>query len=1479
MASKLLSIFVRLKGLYQDVIHDMGDSEECLIDGESLFLEAILDARCPAGFSGVPLQLVYYVECFLSKLDRHGGRFRIVFFKAYGLIWRSIPEVATLRDILVAHLRRTLPGHTVQVFRRWWNKSNQQAERKPSKLERLDGCKDSDGDDNLDFIRLLVSMRPAFILVSSLLSELHKLRLESCETPNDNTVPIRWHKGDMRTVRQRLLGSEELQRVAELSMGLLLRCLRNSAVVPLSSLDLDVATRPFGFLLDVDGCAVSLQLDRLTKAVHVITAPLALGNVHQLSGSVVARRGLRVPSRSVLEKGDVLAARAIQYILGEQSLPLDTPRTALAAAVISSLQDDGHFRHSTKRMDALVGLWLTEVYLLHAVLLDYSCLEDRALALPYGSLRRLYDAPSSSVAALGGSAAIAGIISGDQDAATTVRLSSDMMRFMKKLVLPLVSNAVRSRIWDEAINIGASGIISRGGSEVNMAEWSSGGDDDDDDDGSSCMSLPLPLQLPPCTIAALADPYQGPQLHALLIALVIMRSTMEEQALSKIEGQQFTKEQRHTLNAAPKAAVAAHLGLPLAASKTWHTARRLAGLPNPSPRTPECWEDVIGGPEVGFGTQPCGSTGNFDGTHAPVGTQQGNADDLGDLLLENLLESMPYKDGDGHFAGALRVLLLGSDAKDGYGGGEGLAAALDRRAQQVLVEAFQLPEPMRRNPVVQTVEQLWERVVPQPTSMATATTPVAVAARSGGSTGAAARKSSAAAAVPEAASMTTIGAWGPWAHLVAPALQERAGSGGCDGGTNSVLNAGHFEEIYHWHSRSPLMPAFLTQADSREAARQYMLRKVAMTPIGADFGHFIRCMAQPYRKQAIWLMNAKERKGARLKALVTEGVVAYFGLQDQKEERALRRLIDSMQGGVTFFRSGGAGGGGGGGSAAAATTVAISSTQQLVISSLDEIRNVAHLEAIRQDRQGKVALTALLRDSKMSPADLKRRLAKVEEVREVEQRRTAARQGSIFQGEVARWNEIVVPHLAKRSADDTMKALQRFCSHTATRPEFRSIVAVLQLQIHMKSLCGLIKATEGQDRRVDERTGGGDTGKTVRSRGSAGDQNEVPNVSVQPVFGSLLPAAGRGRKGDAEVVATGQRRIPADKSGSGDGDNVSGNGGSGAASVAMRYGGDLPRVMQRALAAVLESLAGVKELCRTGGQQALWVQPCPLLNEPRVAAPCLAIACAALEALGFGDAAERLRQEAGCHDASHLLHQAKAMDARLKALSKRSGADDAPGGGGSQASSSTKTKTGKTATAAAAMRKGSASKSIIGSSPEEHSELESAVDDAVLTMYSNIRASNLGFEPLPLGISLVRFQLRCMGDRLERLASGVPDPRVAFIPDDWQRRLLDIVDTGGSAVVSAPTSSGKTFISSYVIRKVLDAHQGRGRVVVVVPTKSLVLQVNAQIARDFHDVRNLPDGTVVQGTFTRDFRCNSMVWIGLAVALPSFPNCLICACT
>lgn len=78
----------------------------------------------------------------------------------------------------------------------------------------------------------------------------------------------------------------------------------------------------------------------------------------------------------------------------------------------------------------------------------------------------------------------------------------------------------------------------------------------------------------------------------------------------------------------------------------------------------------------------------------------------------------------------------------------------------------------------------------------------------------------------------------------------------------------------------------------------------------------------------------------------------------------------------------------------------------------------------------------------------------------------------------------------------------------------------------------------------------------------------------------------------------------------------------------------------------------------------------------------------------------------------------------------------------------------------------------------------------------------------------------------------MPDVRVtSFNPDVWQRHVLDVIDDRASCVVCAPTSSGKTFISSYCMASVLeDADYRDGKVVIVCPTKALVNQTSAQVS-------------------------------------------------
>ncbi|XP_036170756.1 probable ATP-dependent RNA helicase DDX60 isoform X1 [Myotis myotis] len=125
-----------------------------------------------------------------------------------------------------------------------------------------------------------------------------------------------------------------------------------------------------------------------------------------------------------------------------------------------------------------------------------------------------------------------------------------------------------------------------------------------------------------------------------------------------------------------------------------------------------------------------------------------------------------------------------------------------------------------------------------------------------------------------------------------------------------------------------------------------------------------------------------------------------------------------------------------------------------------------------------------------------------------------------------------------------------------------------------------------------------------------------------------------------------------------------------------------------------------------------------------------------------------------------------------------------------------------------------------------------------------------------IGIGPVRFQLQYMGHYLLRDERKDPDPRVHdFIPDTWQRELLDVVDNNESAVIVAPTSSGKTYASYYCMEKVLK-ESDEGVVVYVAPTKALVNQVAATVQNRY--MKNLPNGETLCGIFTREYRHDAL---------------------
>ncbi|CAN9126672.1 unnamed protein product [Alternaria alternata] len=103
---------------------------------------------------------------------------------------------------------------------------------------------------------------------------------------------------------------------------------------------------------------------------------------------------------------------------------------------------------------------------------------------------------------------------------------------------------------------------------------------------------------------------------------------------------------------------------------------------------------------------------------------------------------------------------------------------------------------------------------------------------------------------------------------------------------------------------------------------------------------------------------------------------------------------------------------------------------------------------------------------------------------------------------------------------------------------------------------------------------------------------------------------------------------------------------------------------------------------------------------------------------------------------------------------------------------------------------------------------------------------------LALTLSPEEFQLLHCGPYFDRTIDSAPDSRVPFEPDAWQRRVLDEIDARRSLLVIAPTSAGKTFISFYAMKQVLEANND-DVLVYVAPTKALVNQIAAEIQARF----------------------------------------------
>jgi superfamily II RNA helicase len=148
---------------------------------------------------------------------------------------------------------------------------------------------------------------------------------------------------------------------------------------------------------------------------------------------------------------------------------------------------------------------------------------------------------------------------------------------------------------------------------------------------------------------------------------------------------------------------------------------------------------------------------------------------------------------------------------------------------------------------------------------------------------------------------------------------------------------------------------------------------------------------------------------------------------------------------------------------------------------------------------------------------------------------------------------------------------------------------------------------------------------------------------------------------------------------------------------------------------------------------------------------------------------------------------------------------------------------------------------------------------------------------LPSGTTPREFLLEHCGPYLERSFDSAPDPRVpSFHPDAWQRKVLDAIDANKSVLAVAPTSAGKTFISFYAMKKVLQANDD-DILVYVAPTKALVNQIAAEVQARFSKHYGSRAGKSVWAIHTRDYRVNSAKGCQVLVTVPSLLQIMLLA--
>ena len=148
---------------------------------------------------------------------------------------------------------------------------------------------------------------------------------------------------------------------------------------------------------------------------------------------------------------------------------------------------------------------------------------------------------------------------------------------------------------------------------------------------------------------------------------------------------------------------------------------------------------------------------------------------------------------------------------------------------------------------------------------------------------------------------------------------------------------------------------------------------------------------------------------------------------------------------------------------------------------------------------------------------------------------------------------------------------------------------------------------------------------------------------------------------------------------------------------------------------------------------------------------------------------------------------------------------------------------------------------------------------------------------LSVGLSSKDYQLQYCGPYLDRNFDSAPDARVDFMPDGWQRKVLDAVDANQSVFAVAPTSAGKTFISFHAMKRVLEADDD-GVLVYVAPTKALVNQIAAEIQARYSKKFKYP-GKSVWAIHTRDYRINNPTGCQVLVTVPHVLQIMLLAPT